>query len=585
MKFLNLLFLVINLLLVTSAWKINDVERKVDISTQIVKVTSVVTFENDNADANSLFVLLTSEEEDHLAFLEVNEDGKRGKLKVSADASASKEGFKAYKVDLSAKVAKGKTIKLKVDYRLIEALVPFPAKIAQSDSQFVQYHGSAHYAAAYPVQKEKTTIKLASGKALSVTSVNPSKQEGDVVTYGPYASQPAYNKKPITVHYENNYPFVVATLVERSIEISHWGGNIAVEDYIELVHKGAELKGSFSRLEFQMDRRGKRQPALQRFLTVLPGTAKDIYYRDEIGNISTSGVRLRADSVEVDVRPRYPLFGGWKTSYVIGYNLPSSEYLYHKGNNYALKMKVFDHIFDNIAVEKLTTKVILPELAAKVKVSTPYSMDRKPDELRATYLDTVGRTVVVLQKESLVDDHIQSFTLTYEFDSVSLLREPLMASVFFFCLFIVVIIYVRLDFTIVADPEKDIKEKIRGIVSVLDSLIDKKQHLYTVFINDTNEFKSTGDEEILKNAKKALDTNRNSVNGQIQSTLNSLKALSESTYEKATDLLRYDKIVLDNVDGYLSVLVKSQQKSGVEDVVLKKVSDARIRADAILSSL
>lgn len=47
----------------------------------------------------------------------------------------------------------------------------------------------------------------------------------------------------IVVHCENNTPFVVATDVLRVIEVSHWG-NIAVEETISIVHKGAELKVS-----------------------------------------------------------------------------------------------------------------------------------------------------------------------------------------------------------------------------------------------------------------------------------------------------------------------------------------------------
>lgn len=45
----------------------------------------------------------------------------------------------------------------------------------------------------------------------------------------------------IVVHCENNTPFVVATDVVRVIEVSHWG-NIAVEEAINVIHKGAELK-------------------------------------------------------------------------------------------------------------------------------------------------------------------------------------------------------------------------------------------------------------------------------------------------------------------------------------------------------
>lgn len=67
--------------------------------------------------------------------------------------------------------------------------------------------------------------------------------------------------------------------------------------------------------------------------TILPASAQDVYYRDEIGNISTSHLQVLDDSVEVEVRPRFPLFGGWKTHYVIGYNLPSYEYLYTLGES------------------------------------------------------------------------------------------------------------------------------------------------------------------------------------------------------------------------------------------------------------
>ena len=44
------------------------------------------------------------------------------------------------------------------------------------------------------------------------------------------------------------------------------------------------------------------------------------------------------DAVELDLRPRFPLFGGWKTHYVIGYNMPSYEYLFYRGDNHVLNM-------------------------------------------------------------------------------------------------------------------------------------------------------------------------------------------------------------------------------------------------------
>jgi oligosaccharyltransferase complex subunit alpha (ribophorin I) len=58
---------------------------------------------------------------------------------------------------------------------------------------------------------------------------------------------------------------LVIKSLNRWIEISHWG-NIAVEDTIEIEHRGAVLKGEFSRLDFQMDRRSSnQQPVVKSF--------------------------------------------------------------------------------------------------------------------------------------------------------------------------------------------------------------------------------------------------------------------------------------------------------------------------------
>lgn len=55
---------------------------------------------------------------------------------------------------------------------------------------------------------------------------------------------------PLKIHYENNSPFLTITSMTRLIEVSHWG-NIAVEETVDLKHTGANLKGPFSRYDYQ----------------------------------------------------------------------------------------------------------------------------------------------------------------------------------------------------------------------------------------------------------------------------------------------------------------------------------------------
>lgn len=96
---------------------------------------------------------------------------------------------------------------------------------------------------------------------------------------------------------------------------------------------------------------------------ILPASARDIYYRDQIGNISTSLVRGFDSRVEVEMRPRFPLLGGWRTNYILGYNVPSREFLYASGSSYALKFPLIHSLFNDMIIEKSEVKIILPETA------------------------------------------------------------------------------------------------------------------------------------------------------------------------------------------------------------------------------
>ena len=73
---------------------------------------------------------------------------------------------------------------------------------------------------------------------------------------------------------------------------------------------------------------------MKNFKTLLPTSSKDVYYRNDIDNISTSHMKVMDDSVELDLRPRFPLFGGWKTHYLIGYNVPPYEYFFNSGDKH-----------------------------------------------------------------------------------------------------------------------------------------------------------------------------------------------------------------------------------------------------------
>ena len=158
------------------------------------------------------------------------------------------------------------------------------------------------------------------------------------------------------------------------------------------------MQGSFSRLDFQRNPASSKN-AVKSFDTHLPSAAVDVYYRDVIGNISTSNLRVsglavcqvplsnpnpdqQSDDAQVlIVRPRFPLFGGWKTQYTLGYNLPAYEVLSHDGSNFQLSIRFVDHIFDDMVIDHAEIRVILPEGASNIAVKAPFSLDSKSESV------------------------------------------------------------------------------------------------------------------------------------------------------------------------------------------------------------
>ncbi|CEF64693.1 Dolichyl-diphosphooligosaccharide--protein glycosyltransferase subunit 1 [Strongyloides ratti] len=426
-----------------------SVTRDVDISSQIVKNALVYTIKNNGKETLTQFVqIIPKAENDHLAYISAKFD-QSTKFKVSQKKIDDvPSDFVAYNIDLSKGIPAGGSAKLTVEYKVTQYLTPYPEEIRQLENQFMLYKGSSYTPSYYNLVKDSTTYKIPSGKVHSYTTVSPSKQSTGKITYGPYNNIKAFDWKDITIHYENNSPFVVVTHLTRWIEVSHWG-NIAVEDSLEVVHRGAKLVGGFSRVDYAQDRRRSSHPSVASWTTQLPKGARDIYYRDEVGNISTSEVLHRARSVDVEITPRFPLFGGWKTDYILGYNLPSSVGLFYKGNDYTLKLPVVDKVFSNFVIEKVTVKVVLPERSSNIKLVTPFSVTKLPADIHFTFLDTVGRPVTVFEVTNVVDNHVQNFSLSYKYSITFLFMDVGIAIGAFATLFAVVIFITRLDFSIV----------------------------------------------------------------------------------------------------------------------------------------
>ena len=171
----------------------------------------------------------------------------------------------------------------------------------------------------------------------------------------------------------NNFPFAKFSNLIREVEVSHWG-SISFEEIYELKHAGAKLKGGFSRFDYQM-KRMNQSPSFRSLVAHLPAQATNIYYRDQIGNISTSDIKAVAGSgLELEIQTRFPMFGGWQTQFYIGYAIPTELALFRSGDNqYRLEFDFFT-IFENVWVDEMEVKVVLPEGCENIRISTPYTV-------------------------------------------------------------------------------------------------------------------------------------------------------------------------------------------------------------------
>ena len=331
---------------------------------------------------------------------------------------------------------------------LTSLLVPLPKEIMQLENQLMQLFDSHYVLSPYHTTTQKYTIKLPSRSIESFSKLEPYSLKGTTLNFGPYKEVPALSISPLQVHFVANKPFAKFSSMEREVEVSHWG-KIAIEEIYELKHAGAKLKGGFSRYDHSVASRNSENGADFNTLSgKLPRRAKNIYYRDQIGNISSSAMVFKKDHIAFDVSTRFPMFGGWQTQFYIGYSLPAEVALSinEESGRYSLVVDFFT-IFKNVWVENLKLKVILPEGCNDIRVDVPYPHKRS-DGVRYTYLDSSfngGRKVIVIEANNLVEEHDKKITISYSFSKYRMFAEPLMLIFSFFAFFVICMIFSRLE--------------------------------------------------------------------------------------------------------------------------------------------
>lgn len=496
---------------------LSKVDRRIDLTSQIVRITSTLKVENvGNDPVSEILIPFPENQAKNLAHLAASASERKGKTKTSTanlpiqvvHPQGFPEALTWHSISLPKKLGKGETSTLDILAVFTHALKPFPEKISQDQLQFVILQDSAYYLSPYAVKVQSLSVKLPQDpKVESYTKLDNTKLVGSEIKYGPYENLPPFSYSPIIVHFENNHPFAVAKELLREIEISHWG-NVQVTEHYNLIHGGAESKGEFSRLDYQARPHVRGASSFKRLLAKLPPRAHSVYYRDEIGNISTSNLWVDSKKTLLEIEPRYPMFGGWRTSFTIGYGLPLKDFLFQLEGKRFLNISFGSPIGD-VVTDKLIIKVVLPEGSKDISVSTPFPVEEQR-ETKFSHLDIVGRPVVVLEKKNVVQEHNQHFQVYYKFSNISLLQEPLMLISGVFFLFVACIVYMHADLTISKSSASYVArlqwDEVRTVIQQVLSIVNRCLMVHDKLELSLRDLSRTGDVQACKAAKKAADS-------------------------------------------------------------------------------
>ncbi|KAK3939671.1 oligosaccharyltransferase [Diplogelasinospora grovesii] len=415
----------------------------ISVEKNYVKESINVVIENiDKAPQDEYYLPFSSDQMSRVGGMEVKDrkDTSAGPFAAEAVEFDPRSDLQYYRIRLPTPLKPGAQQTLGISYYLLEAYSPLPASINQEDVQFLSYTFSAYCPSVYTTSKQKTEVKCPSSNIPDYTKLPGSgdvkefpQKAGSKLTYGPFDEQPAGASELVQVRFEFNKPVIHVSHLERDIEVSHWGGNVAFEERYTMYHRGANLSTLFNRVKWaQAQYYNPTSHALKEMKFPLRVGSVDPYYTDVIGNVSTSRFRSNKREALLEIKPRYPVFGGWKYPFTIGWNSDAKNFLRKtSAGGFVLNVPFLEGPKqpEGVEYEQVEVRVILPEGAENVKYHTTIpssSITEAGVQIHKTYLDTIGRTALVIKARNLADDFRErELIVSYDYPLMASLRKPL----------------------------------------------------------------------------------------------------------------------------------------------------------------
>ncbi|KAA1466496.1 oligosaccharyl transferase alpha subunit [Dentipellis sp. KUC8613] len=454
------------------------VVRTVELGGALVHVTTTYAVKSLENGSQDYVVSLSEAEAEKTSWIEAKIKGQSETLSIQTHVLNPQDGVFLYNVQLPNALSVNATVNLVVDTVQTHATYPWPREAAQNEEQSLKYESDLFVLSPYKTATQRTKIRAPVPRIISFTTpedLGPfttdsvATKSGATITYGPFSNiPPSANKeflekhqKPVAVHYHYEYPVIEITKLVRAAEISHWGANLNIDNQIDLHNAGPTLKGHFSRLEHQSQMFYNRLAAhvLPAFNMHLPPGVHSPYFYDLNGNVSTSRFRsvpsvpkaAQANQFSVlELRPRYPVMGGWNYSFTLGWDSPlmdSAAYDAATGK-YIVAVPVHTPIAGSV-VDDAEVKIIFPEGATDIEVFPPFPPLSESRSTHITYLDTVGRPAVTFKYKNLTEKHAGLIYASYKVPFSAHLQKTKAVATAFLGLFALALLTKRVDLRLI----------------------------------------------------------------------------------------------------------------------------------------
>lgn len=158
-----------------------NVDRTIDLTSQLVKVSYKITLEHKSKKAITNYVfLLPSVDCEKLSFISGRDSSKK-ELKLTLT-----KGSNDCTYSMTLPGGQNTNPVVYIETILLKALEPFPTEITQAERQLVRYFGNAVFYSPFKTVSQKTTVHLATRNVESFTQIKPSAHTDTQIVYGAY---------------------------------------------------------------------------------------------------------------------------------------------------------------------------------------------------------------------------------------------------------------------------------------------------------------------------------------------------------------------------------------------------------------